>query len=94
MFGGSYPSLEMTGGEKALTVLTLLLAICLLSHAPFCLVDEVGTLLDDANVVRYSCLVKEISGKMKFIYITHNNIAMELANQFFGVTIHESGCSQ
>ncbi len=84
----------LSGGEKALTALALVFAIFQLNPAPFCMLDEVDAPLDDANVVRYSRLVKEMSEKVQFIYITHNKIAMELADQLLGVTMHEPGCSR
>jgi chromosome segregation protein len=58
------------------------------------MLDEVDAPLDDANVVRYSNLVKEMSKTVQFIYITHNKIAMEMAEQLMGVTMHEPGCSR
>ena len=84
----------LSGGEKALTALALVFAIFQLNPAPFCMLDEVDAPLDDANVVRYARLVKEMSEKVQFIYITHNKIAMELADQLLGVTMHEPGCSR
>ncbi len=84
----------LSGGEKALTALALVFAIFQLNPAPFCMLDEVDAPLDDANVVRYSRLVKEMSEKVQFIYITHNKIAMEMADQLLGVTMHEPGCSR
>lgn len=84
----------LSGGEKALTALALVFAIFQLNPAPFCMLDEVDAPLDDANVVRYSRLVKEMSEKVQFIYITHNKVAMELADQLLGVTMHEPGCSR
>lgn len=84
----------LSGGEKALTALALVFAIFQLSPAPFCMLDEVDAPLDDANVGRYARLVKEMSEKVQFIYITHNKIAMEMADQLMGVTMHEPGCSR
>lgn len=84
----------LSGGEKALTALALVFAIFQLNPAPFCMLDEVDAPLDDANVVRYARLVKEMSETVQFIYITHNKIAMELADQLLGVTMHEPGCSR
>ncbi len=84
----------LSGGEKALTALALVFAIFQLNPAPFCMLDEVDAPLDDANVVRYARLVKEMSEKVQFIYITHNKIAMEMADQLLGVTMHEPGCSR
>lgn len=84
----------LSGGEKALTALALVFAIFQLNPAPFCMLDEVDAPLDDANVGRYANLVKEMSSKVQFIYITHNKIAMEQADQLMGVTMHEPGCSR
>lgn len=84
----------LSGGEKALTALALIFAIFQLNPAPFCMLDEVDAPLDDANVGRYARLVKEMSEKVQFIYITHNKIAMEMADQLMGVTMHEPGCSR
>ncbi|PJI50005.1 MAG: chromosome segregation protein SMC [Pseudomonas sp.] len=84
----------LSGGERALTALALVFAIFQLNPAPFCMLDEVDAPLDDANVGRYARLVKEMSEKVQFIYITHNKIAMEMADQLMGVTMHEPGCSR
>jgi len=84
----------LSGGEKALTALALVFAIFNLNPAPFCLLDEVDAPLDDANVERYARLVKEMSAKVQFIYITHNKIAMQMASHLLGVTMHEPGCSR
>ncbi|OEC54164.1 chromosome segregation protein SMC [Pseudomonas sp. ENNP23] len=84
----------LSGGEKALTALALVFTIFQLNPAPFCMLDEVDAPLDDANVGRYARLVKEMSEKVQFIYITHNKIAMEMADQLMGVTMHEPGCSR
>ena len=84
----------LSGGEKALTALALVFAIFQLNPAPFCMLDEVDAPLDDANVGRYARLVKEMSQTVQFIYITHNKIAMEMADQLMGVTMHEPGCSR
>ncbi|WP_166366668.1 chromosome segregation protein SMC [Pseudomonas akapageensis] len=84
----------LSGGEKALTALALVFAIFKLNPAPFCMLDEVDAPLDDANVGRYANLVKEMSQTVQFIYITHNKIAMEMADQLMGVTMHEPGCSR
>ena len=84
----------LSGGEKALTALALVFAIFKLNPAPFCMLDEVDAPLDDANVGRYARLVKDMSQTVQFIYITHNKIAMEMADQLMGVTMHEPGCSR
>ncbi|MFT5789145.1 MAG: chromosome segregation protein, partial [Shewanella sp.] len=84
----------LSGGEKALTALSLVFAIFRLNPAPFCMLDEVDAPLDDANVERFCRLVKEMSQSVQFIYISHNKITMELADQLIGVTMHEPGVSR
>lgn len=84
----------LSGGEKALTALSLVFAIFQLNPAPFCMLDEVDAPLDDANVGRYAKLVKEMSENVQFIYITHNKIAMEAAERLMGVTMQEPGVSR
>ncbi|HEX5360706.1 MAG TPA: chromosome segregation protein SMC [Fluviicoccus sp.] len=84
----------LSGGEKALTALSLVFAIFQLNPAPFCLLDEVDAPLDDANVSRFCRLVEEMAQKVQFIYITHNKIAMAMAQQLMGVTMHEPGVSR
>lgn len=84
----------LSGGEKALTALALVFSIFELNPAPFCMLDEVDAPLDDANVGRYARLVREMSGSIQFIYITHNKQAMESADQLMGVTMQEPGVSR
>jgi chromosome segregation protein len=84
----------LSGGEKALTALSLVFAIFRLNPAPFCLLDEVDAPLDDANVVRFCKLVSEMSKTVQFIFITHNKIAMEMATHLTGVTMTEPGVSR
>ncbi|HKM16404.1 MAG TPA: chromosome segregation protein SMC [Marinospirillum sp.] len=84
----------LSGGEKALTALALVFSIFELNPAPFCMLDEVDAPLDDANVGRYARLVKEMSERIQFIYITHNKQAMESAEQLMGVTMQEPGVSR
>tara|TARA_R110002110_G_scaffold66978_1_gene183043 strand:+ start:138841 stop:142338 length:3498 start_codon:yes stop_codon:yes gene_type:complete len=84
----------LSGGEKALTAIALVFSIFNLNPAPFCMLDEVDAPLDDANVGRYARMVKEMSERVQFIYITHNKISMELADQLLGVTMHEPGVSR
>ena len=84
----------LSGGEKALTAVALVFSIFQLNPAPFCMLDEVDAPLDDANVGRYSKLVKEMSEHVQFIFITHNKVTMEIANQLMGVTMHEPGVSR
>ena len=84
----------LSGGEKALTSLSLVFSIFRLNPAPFCMLDEVDAPLDDANVGRFCKLVKEMSEHLQFIYITHNKVSMEMANALAGVTMQEPGASR
>jgi len=84
----------LSGGEKALTAVALVFSIFQLNPAPFCMLDEVDAPLDDANVGRFCQMVKEMSEKVQFIFITHNKITMEMAAQLNGVTMHEPGVSR
>lgn len=84
----------LSGGEKALTALSLVFSIFQLNPAPFCMLDEVDAPLDDANVGRFARLVEKMSETVQFIYITHNKIAMEMAQQLMGVTMQEPGVSR
>ncbi|HYN61036.1 MAG TPA: chromosome segregation protein SMC [Rubrivivax sp.] len=84
----------MSGGEKALTAIALVFAIFQLNPAPFCLLDEVDAPLDDANTERYCKLVTEMSQGTQFLFISHNKIAMEMAEQLIGVTMQEQGVSR
>jgi chromosome segregation protein len=84
----------LSGGEKALTAIALVFAIFLLNPAPFCLLDEVDAPLDDANTERYAKLVTEMSKGTQFLFISHNKIAMEMAEQLIGVTMQEQGVSR
>jgi len=84
----------LSGGEKALTAIALVFAIFQLNPAPFCLLDEVDAPLDDANTERYCDMVRRMSGETQFLFITHNKIAMELAEQLIGVTMQERGVSR
>jgi chromosome segregation protein len=84
----------LSGGEKALTAVALVFAIFQLNPAPFCMLDEVDAPLDDANVGRFCELVRSMAGQIQFIFITHNKVTMELANQLIGVTMHEPGVSR
>ncbi|WP_251359940.1 chromosome segregation protein SMC [Kangiella sp. TOML190] len=84
----------LSGGEKALTAISLVFSIFRLNPAPFCMLDEVDAPLDDANVGRYANLVKEMSDSVQFIAITHNKIAMEMAHTLLGVTMSEPGVSR
>ncbi len=84
----------LSGGEKALTAIALVFAIFQLNPAPFCLLDEVDAPLDDSNTERYSKLVKSMSKETQFLFISHNKIAMEMAEQLIGVTMQEQGVSR
>ena len=84
----------MSGGEKALTAVAMVFAIFELNPAPFCMLDEVDAPLDEANVGRFSQLVKEMSQHIQFIYITHNKTTMEISEHLSGVTMHEAGVSR
>ena len=84
----------LSGGEKALTAIALVFAIFQLNPAPFCLLDEVDAPLDDANTERYATLVKRMSSGTQFLFISHNKIAMEMAEQLIGVTMQEQGVSR
>jgi chromosome segregation protein len=84
----------LSGGEKALTAIALVFAIFQLNPAPFCLLDEVDAPLDDANTERYAALVKEMALSTQFLFISHNKIAMEMAEQLIGVTMQEQGVSR
>ena len=84
----------LSGGEKALTAIALVFSIFQLNPAPFCLLDEVDAPLDDANVGRFCRMVEEMSESVQFIYISHNKIAMEMAQSLMGVTMQEAGVSR
>ncbi|QNP60135.1 chromosome segregation protein SMC [Paenacidovorax monticola] len=84
----------LSGGEKALTAIALVFAIFQLNPAPFCLLDEVDAPLDDANTERYAKLVSAMSRGTQFLFISHNKIAMEMAQQLIGVTMQEQGVSR
>ena len=84
----------LSGGEKALTAVAMVFAIFNLNPAPFCMLDEVDAPLDDANVGRFSQMVKEMSDKVQFLFVTHNKVTMEIANQLNGVTMREPGVSR
>ncbi len=84
----------LSGGEKAMTAIALVFSIFHLNPSPFCMLDEVDAPLDDANVGRYANLVKEMSGVIQFIFITHNRLTMESASQLMGVTMQEPGVSR
>ena len=85
---------QLSGGEKALTAVALVFSIFDLNPAPFCLLDEVDAPLDEHNVGRFCDIVRQMSERVQFIFITHNKATMELASQLMGVTMHEPGCSR
>ena len=84
----------LSGGEKALTALALVFALFKLNPAPFCLMDEVDAPLDDSNTERFCEMVKKMSEKTQFLFVSHNKITMEMAQQLIGVTMQESGVSR
>jgi chromosome segregation protein len=84
----------LSGGEKALTAIALVFAIFNLNPAPFCMLDEVDAPLDDSNTVRFCDMVKRMSVQTQFVFISHNKIAMEMAQQLIGVTMQEQGVSR
>jgi chromosome segregation protein len=85
---------QLSGGEKALTAVALVFSIFDLNPAPFCLLDEVDAPLDEHNVSRFCDIVREMSGRVQFIFITHNKTTMEMAAQLLGVTMNEPGVSR
>ncbi|MCC6917118.1 chromosome segregation protein SMC [Nitrosomonas sp.] len=84
----------LSGGEKALTALALVFSLFRLNPAPFCLLDEVDAPLDDSNAARFCELVKHMSEETQFLFISHNKIAMQMAQQLIGVTMREQGVSR
>jgi chromosome segregation protein len=85
---------QLSGGEKALTAVALVFSIFELNPAPFCLLDEVDAPLDDNNVGRFCEIVRDMSGRVQFVFVTHNKSTMELASQLLGVTMNEPGVSR
>ena len=84
----------LSGGEKALTAIALVFSFFQLNPAPFCLLDEVDAPLDDTNTERFAQMVRRMSTQTQFLFISHNKIAMEMAEQLVGVTMQESGVSR
>jgi chromosome segregation protein len=84
----------MSGGEQALTAVSLIFAIFLIKPSPFCLLDEVDAPLDESNVGRFTDLVKDVSNISQFIVITHNKRTMEAADQLYGITMEQPGVSK
>jgi chromosome segregation protein len=84
----------LSGGEKALTAVSLIFSIFLVKPSPFCLLDEVDAPLDDANVFRFNDLVKEMAKRSQLIIVTHNKHTMKVNNTLYGVTMQERGVSK
>jgi chromosome segregation protein len=84
----------MSGGEQALTAVSLIFSIFLLKPSPFCVLDEVDAPLDEANVGRFNDMVRDVSALSQFIVITHNKKTMEVADQLYGITMEEAGISK
>jgi chromosome segregation protein len=84
----------LSGGESALTAISLILSIFLVKPSPFCLLDEVDAPLDDANVDRFNAMVREMSSRYQFLLITHNKRTMELADVLYGITMEKAGISK
>ena len=86
----------LSGGEQALTAISLLFAVFIANPSPFCILDEVDAPLDDNNVDRFCSMVEEISEKVqtKFIIVTHNRMTMSRVDRLYGVTMPEEGISQ
>jgi chromosome segregation ATPase len=85
---------QLSGGEKAMTALSLVFALFELNPAPFCMLDEVDAPLDDINASRFVAMVEEMSDRVQFIFITHNKISMEKSDHLMGVTMQEAGVSR
>ncbi|MBN1866998.1 chromosome segregation protein SMC [Candidatus Sumerlaeota bacterium] len=83
----------LSGGENALTAVSLMFAIFMYKPSPFCVMDEIDAPLDDVNVVRFREMLREFSERSQFIIITHNKITMELADTLYGITMQETGVS-
>jgi chromosome segregation protein len=84
----------LSGGEKALTAISLVFALFQLNPAPFCLLDEVDAPLDDPNTDRFCRMVQDMARQTQFLFISHNKITMEMANQLVGITMPEPGISR
>jgi len=84
----------LSGGEKALTAIALIFALFLINPSPFCLLDEVDSPLDDANIGRFNKLIKDLASQFQIILVTHNKRTMELADTLYGVTMEEAGVSK
>ncbi|HEY5766058.1 MAG TPA: hypothetical protein VIS30_08495, partial [Candidatus Deferrimicrobiaceae bacterium] len=84
----------LSGGEKALTALSLIFSIFLVKPSPFCLLDEADAPLDEANIDRFNAMVREMSSNYQFLLITHNKRTMELADRLYGITMEKPGVSK
>ncbi len=84
----------LSGGEKALTAISLVFALFQLNPAPFCLLDEVDAPLDDPNTERFCAMVRDMAAETQFLFISHNKITMEMASQLVGITMPEAGVSR
>ena len=84
----------LSGGEKAMTAIALVFALFKLNPSPFCLMDEVDAPLDDSNTERFCEVVKSMSKNTQFLFVSHNKVTMEIAEQLIGVTMQEPGVSR
>jgi chromosome segregation protein len=85
---------QLSGGEKTLTAIALLMAIFLVKPTPFCLMDEADAALDDSNATLFNQYVKTVSHNSQFILITHNKLTMQVAKTLYGITMQEPGVSK
>jgi chromosome segregation protein len=85
---------QMSGGERALTAISLLFSLYLVKPSPFCILDEIDAPLDDANCHRFLKIIRNFSDQTQFIIITHNKITMEASDNLYGITMEEPGISQ
>jgi len=84
----------LSGGEKAVTAISLLFAIFLIKASPFCIMDEIDAPLDDVNIVRFTKFLKEFKSRSQFIIITHNKLTMEMADIIYGISMERDGVSK